>query len=72
MLRDPQVVLQLLTAATLVAVVIGPFLTRRQIKSSEDIARRQITASVVSANRQDWINTLRDAARRILVQRSDD
>jgi hypothetical protein len=62
MLHDPQVMLQFLTAVTaIIAVIIGPLLTRRQIKSSEEIARRQIRASVVSTNRQDWINTLRDA-----------
>ena len=45
----------ILTAGTaLVAVIVGPVV-------SVYIARRQIRASVVSANRQAWINNLRDA-----------
>ena len=43
-----------LSAATaLVAVVLGPVITVY-------VAKRQIRASVVSANRQAWINRLRD------------
>ncbi|MCC7407828.1 MAG: hypothetical protein IT442_07130 [Phycisphaeraceae bacterium] len=46
---------QVITAATaLVAVVVGPAV-------SIYVARRQIRAAVVSANRQVWINSLRDA-----------
>ena len=37
----------------LFAVIIGPFVTLY-------IARRQIKANVLSPNRQQWINTLRD------------
>ena len=44
----------IISAATaLVAVVVGPV-------SAYLIAKRQITATVVSANRQAWINQLRD------------
>jgi hypothetical protein len=62
LIHDPQMILQLLTAVTaIVAVIIGPLLTRRQIRSSEEIAHRQVIATVVSTNRQDWINKLRDS-----------
>ena len=37
----------------LVAVIVGPMVTWR-------VAKKQITASVVSNNRQAWINRLRD------------
>jgi len=44
----------IISAATaLIAVVLGPM-------SAYAIAKRQITASVVSTNRQAWINQLRD------------
>jgi uncharacterized membrane protein len=47
-------IVQLITAATaLVAVVVGPIV-------SVYVVRRQIRASVVSTNRQQWINNLRD------------
>jgi len=43
---------QIITTSTaLVAVIVGPFVTMR-------VARRQIKASVVSANQQAWINAL--------------
>jgi hypothetical protein len=65
--HDPQIILQIVTAVTaFAAVIIGPLLTRRQIASAEEIARLQIRASVVSTNRQDWINTLRDAIAEFL------
>ena len=38
----------------LVAVIVGPIVTWQ-------IAKRQIHASVISANRQNWINDLRDS-----------
>jgi hypothetical protein len=45
----------IITAATaLAAVILGPII-------SIYVARRQIRASVVSTNRQVWINALRDA-----------
>lgn len=46
-------VMQIVTAAiAVVAVVVGPFFSYR-------VARRQIRASVVSSNRQVWIDNLR-------------
>lgn len=57
--------LTLVSAVTaLVAVFVGPlvsiYVARKQIKVSADIAKNQINASVVSSNRQVWINRLRD------------
>lgn len=50
---DP-VLISLVSAATaLVASILGPLVTLR-------VARRQITANVVSANRHKWIETFRD------------
>ena len=47
-------ILAVVSAATaLVAVIVGPI-------SAYYIAKKQITASVISANRQAWINELRD------------
>lgn len=44
----------IIAATALVAVIVGPIV-------SLYVARRQIRASVVSTNRQAWINSLRDA-----------
>lgn len=48
----------------LVAVVVGPILSlylgRKQQAVTLDIAARQISASVVSASRQQWIDRVRD------------
>jgi len=48
----------------LVAVIVGPLVSlhiaKRQVLVSLDIAKRQFNASVLSVNRQEWINTLRD------------
>jgi len=48
----------------LVAVVVGPVVSlhiaKRQFRVSLDIAKQQFSASVLSVNRQEWINTLRD------------
>ena len=50
---DP-VLISLISASTaLVASVIGPFVTLT-------VAKRQFNATVLSANRQKWIETLRD------------
>lgn len=47
------------------AAIIGPlaalWLGRQQNATAETIARRQISASLISANRQAWIDQLRDA-----------
>ncbi len=55
----------LIAACTaLIATIVGPLIswniTKKQISSSASIAENQIKASVVSVNRQTWINTLRD------------
>ncbi|MCP3902066.1 MAG: hypothetical protein GY715_00400 [Planctomycetes bacterium] len=53
--------LQIITAATaLVAVAVGPWVAYW-------VARKQIHASVVSSNRQVWINTLRDVLTEFLA-----
>ncbi len=48
----------------LIAVVLGPlvsiYVVNRQIKASTSIAEKQITASVVSTNRREWIKEFRD------------
>ena len=54
----------ILAAATaLAAVIIGPIVSLR-------IARRHIRASVVSANRQAWINMLRDSIADYLAKQA--
>lgn len=54
--------MQLITAITaLVAVVVGPLV-------SIYVARREIRASVVSSNRQVWINNLRDTIAEFLAK----
>jgi hypothetical protein len=56
-LPDP---LSLITASTaLVASVVGPY-------STLVVARRQFKASVLSANRQKWIDTFRDRLAQLL------
>ena len=54
----------ILALTALVAVVVGPVVSlhiaKRQFLVSLDIAKRQFNASVLSVNRQEWINTLRD------------
>lgn len=62
----------IITAVTgLVAVIISPIVTfavlKRQTRTTLEIARVQITADVVSANRQQWINTLRDTVAELLA-----
>ena len=57
---------QWLTAVTaLVAVIVGPlislFIAKQQNATNRYALRKQIEASTVSANRQTWINTLRDS-----------
>ena len=52
----------IITAATaLVAVIVGPIV-------SLWVARRQIRASVISANRQAWVNALRESIAEFLSQ----
>jgi P pilus assembly chaperone PapD len=55
-------IVQIVTALTaLVAVVVGPIV-------SIYVARRQIRASVVSNNRQQWIDNLRDTIADFLAK----
>jgi len=55
----------------LVAVIVGPLVSlhiaKRQFLVSLDIAKRQFNASVLSVNRQEWINTLRDQLAELLA-----
>ena len=50
----------------MLAVFVGPFIqsriARRQIAAQVGMATNQIKATVLSNNRQQWINTLRDTA----------
>ena len=56
------VTVQIITATTaLVAVIFGPVISLL-------IARRQIRASVISTNRQAWINSLREAIASFLAK----
>ena len=52
-------------AVSFVAVVVGPIIqlviATRQMKTSREIAQLAFTASVLSSNRQAWINDLRGA-----------
>jgi hypothetical protein len=50
---DPLVISLVSACTALVASLVGPFVTLR-------VARRQFNANVLSANRQKWIETLRD------------
>jgi uncharacterized Tic20 family protein len=56
--------LSIISAITaLIAVIIGPFVSWK-------IAKRQISASTVSASRQQWINNLRDTVADFLTKTS--
>lgn len=59
----PDAISIIAAVTALVAVVVGPIV-------SVWIARRQIRASVVSTNRQDWINTLRDSISDCLAKQT--
>src|SRR5277367_5082703 len=48
----------------LVAVIVGPLIQLR-------VAKRQIRSTTISANRQAWINTLRDNLATIRAYSSD-
>ena len=51
---EPAIILSFVSACTaLVASIVGPFVTL-------SVAKRQFSANVLSANRQKWIETLRD------------
>jgi len=56
----------------LVAVVVGPVVSlhiaKRQFRVSLDIAKQQFSASVLSVNRQEWINTLRDEIAELVTE----
>jgi hypothetical protein len=53
-------------AAILVGPIVSSFVTRAQNKTALTVAQLQFTASVVSANRMNWINGLRDAVSEFL------
>lgn len=52
-------------SAAVAAAVVGPtaavYIARLQNRSAASIARRQINASLISGNRQAWIDRLRDS-----------
>lgn len=52
-------------AAAVAAAIVGPLssviVASRQNRAAAMVARRQISASLISGNRQAWINNLRDA-----------
>jgi len=50
----------LLPITTMLIVVVGFLITRKQLKSTQKLALENIRIEVLSKNRQDWINTLRD------------
>jgi hypothetical protein len=53
-------------AAVIVSPIISLIVTRSQSRTALEVASQQIKASVVSANRQAWINNLRDAIAEFL------
>ena len=57
---DPALISLVSALTALVASVVGPFVTVR-------VAKRQITASVVSANRHKWISEVRDMVAEIIA-----
>jgi len=61
-MEDYALVIAGISAVTaLVAVIVGPMV-------SLNIAKRQLNASVLSVNRQEWINTLRDQISELVAQ----
>ena len=50
----------LLPITTILIVIAGFFITRQQLKNTQELAIRNTRIEVLSKNRQDWINTLRD------------
>jgi len=58
---DPLVISLVSACTALVASIIGPFVTL-------SVARRRFAATVLSANRQKWIETLRDLLAELISQ----
>ena len=56
---DPMLITILSAATALVASIAGPLVTL-------SVARRQFNANVLSANRQHWIESLRDALAELI------
>ena len=56
---DPLLLSMVSACTALVASIVGPFVTLA-------VARRQFNATVLSANRQKWIETLRDMLAELL------
>ena len=50
----------LLPVTTMLIVVAGFFITRKQLENTQKLALKNIRIEVLSKNRQDWINTLRN------------
>ena len=58
---DPLVISMISAATALVASIAGPLVTL-------SVGRRQVAASVLSTNRQRWIDTLRESLADLLAQ----
>lgn len=56
---DPLVISVISASTALVASIVGPIVTL-------SVARRQFNATVLSANRQKWIETLRDTIAELI------
>jgi hypothetical protein len=56
---DPLVISAISAATALVASILGPIVTLK-------VSRRQFSANVLSANRQKWIETLRDRVAELI------
>ena len=54
-------------AAVLVSPLISVYVVKRQTATALEVALRQIRASVVSANRQCWIDQLRDQLSELIT-----
>jgi hypothetical protein len=55
-------------AAVLVTPLVSVYMVKRQTAIALDVALRQIRASVISANRQRWIDRLRDQLSELITQ----
>ncbi len=56
---DPLIISAISAATALVASIVGPIVTLK-------VARRQFNATVLSTNRQKWIETLRDMVAELI------
>jgi hypothetical protein len=59
---DPLLISLVSACTALVASIVGPFVTLA-------VARRQFSATALSANRQKWIESLRDMLAHAILKR---